>query len=69
MLGDVIEKSGERQTVWAKRLGITTGYLSALVNGQKIPSLILAVRIEVETGGAVPARSWVSVAPEEDAAA
>lgn len=74
MLREHIKSSGESQTVWAERLGIARSYLSDLLNGNKVPSLDLAVRIQRATGGAVPADSWIALpaapvtTPEEDAA-
>ncbi|XAI95589.1 Cro-like protein [Nostoc phage Nsp-JY21] len=77
MLREHIKSSGESQTVWADRLGIARSYLSDLLNGNKVPSLDLAVRIQRATKGAVPADSWIALpeqpapaseAPEEDAA-
>jgi len=64
MLKEFIEGSGLPRSAWAERLGISRSYLYFLENGHKSPSLALAVRIERETGGAVPATSWV---PEEGA--
>lgn len=54
-----IARSGSPACAWATRLGVTGGYLSQLLSGQKLPSLRLAVKIERETGGEVPATSWV----------
>lgn len=65
MLKQHIKSSGERQTVWAERLGISAAYLSDLLNGKKLPSLVLAVQIERETGGAVPATSWVPMTEKD----
>lgn len=45
----------------ARRLNISRSYLSEIESGAKLPSLDLAFRIERETEGAVPARSWASV--------
>jgi DNA-binding transcriptional regulator YdaS (Cro superfamily) len=78
MLNEIIKTSGETQTVWAGRFGVSKSYLSDILNGNRTPSLHVAVRIERATGGAVPASSWVPEAaprpvvptptPEEDAA-
>lgn len=54
-----IAQSGSPACVWAGRLGVSGGYLSQLLSGQKLPSLRLAVKIERATGGRVPASSWV----------
>ena len=60
----VISMSGLSRTDWAKRLNISKSYMSDLLNGNRVPSLDLAVRIERATDGAVPASSWL---PEEAA--
>lgn len=52
-----------KQAELAKRVGVSCGYMSELVKGDKTPGLELAVRIEDATGGAVPARSWVAPLP------
>ena len=44
----------------ARRLRISRSYLSEIEAGAKMPSLGLALRIERETAGAVPARSWAT---------
>ncbi|WP_028029910.1 helix-turn-helix domain-containing protein [Gemmobacter nectariphilus] len=54
-----IDQSGERQAVWADRIGISRAYLSDLLARKKLPSLRLAARIERLTGNAVGASSWV----------
>lgn len=70
MLREHIKASGYSQTVWAERLGIAKSYLSDLLNGNKVPSLDLAVRIQRATDGAVPADSWIAAPPpaEKDVA-
>ena len=55
MLANFISQSGESRTVWADRIGISRSYLSDILNGHKIPSLPVAVRIEELTGGKVTA--------------
>jgi transcriptional regulator with XRE-family HTH domain len=60
MLRQFIRNSGLTQTQWAERFGVTSSYLSVLLQGGRKPSLQLAVRIERETDGAVPATSWVA---------
>ncbi len=52
-----------RQIDFAQRLGIGQATVSRLVSGVMRPSLELAVQIERETGGAVPAVSWVPEVP------
>lgn len=63
MFSEFIRSSGQNRATWADRLGVSRSYLSDILNGNKTPSLDLAVRIERLTGGAVPASSWI---PEGD---
>ncbi len=68
-LRSYLKETGTRQAELAKRVGVSFGHMSALVNGDKTPGLELAVRIEDATEGRVPARSWVPAAsPEQDVA-
>jgi DNA-binding transcriptional regulator YdaS (Cro superfamily) len=72
MFKEIIIKSGQSQTAWAARLGITKSYLSSILAGKKQPGLDLAVRIQRATDGQILATSWVaedSLTPEKDAAA
>ena len=59
MLNEIIHASGQTQAAWAARIGVSAAYLSALLAGQKTPSLAVAARIEDITDGRVPAASWV----------
>lgn len=59
MLHQIIRDSGESQTTWAARIGVSASYLSSLLNGHRVPSLQVAARIEALTDGQVPAASWV----------
>lgn len=54
------------QSDLAKRLRITQGFLSLLLNGYRTPSLAMAVRIEDLAG--VPARAWIKNAVTKKAA-
>jgi len=70
MLSEIIRASGDRDRVWAQRLGISKSYLSMLMAGKKKPSLVVATRIEHLTDGRVLATSWVDDCPQpEDRAA
>jgi DNA-binding transcriptional regulator YdaS (Cro superfamily) len=62
MFSEFIRTSGQNRSAWADRLGVSRSYLSDLLNGNKTPSLELAVQIERATGGAVPASSWIPTA-------
>ena len=82
MFSEFIRTSGQNRAAWADRLSISRSYLSDILNGNKIPSLELATKIERATAGAVMASSWiampvssatqsvepVSPTPDEDAA-
>lgn len=68
MLADVITRSGETRSAWARRLGISLPYLSSLASGNRRPSLDLALKIEIATGGAVPVQAWRLPEPKGDAA-
>lgn len=71
-----LTRTRTKQADLAKRLGVSCGYMSELVKGDKTPGLELAVKIEDATGGQVSARSWiepsivpiVSTDPEKDVA-
>ena len=51
-----------RQADFAARIGVSQGTISRLASGHGVPSLLLAIGIERETGGEVPASSWVDLA-------
>jgi len=53
-----LQKSGIKQSDLATRLGISRGYMSELVSGDKSPGRELAVKIERATRGGVPVQSW-----------
>jgi len=64
MFAEYLKTTGDSQVSWARRLNVSNSHLCGVLSGKKKPSLELAVRIERETGGAVPASSWI---PEEAA--
>lgn len=68
MLQDFIRTSGKSQAHWAGEFGISPGFLSQILRGARAPSLDVAFRIERQTGGKVPAASWVSGANSVEAA-
>jgi len=51
------ERSKLKQYELARLLEITDAYLSQVLSGKRRPSLLIAVRIERETG--IPVSSWV----------
>lgn len=57
-LKSFLAKSGIKQAVLAAELGISKGYMSELVSGDKAPGRELAVRIEKATLGAVSVMIW-----------
>lgn len=57
--------TGEKQEALAARLGISQGYLSMLLSGERVVTrLDIAARIEARSGGAVPATAWLA-SPEK----
>ncbi len=59
-LKEIIERSGNSQAEWARKLGVSRGYLHQIINRKKTPSLKLALEIQRLTGGAVAMESWVA---------
>ncbi len=47
------------QAEWARRIGITRGYIHQLVNGGKTPSLPTALAIHKATEGQVTPFDWL----------
>ncbi len=58
LLATWLEEHDVSQDVFADKIGVTQGYISRLVNGERIPGGAIAIAIEKETGGDVPAASW-----------
>lgn len=48
------------QAAVADALGVSRGYFSDLVNGNKKPSLEMALRIQLMTGGVIGLQEWFS---------
>lgn len=61
---DYIRASGRTRADWADTLSVSRSFMSDLLNGNRRPSLELAVRIERETNGAIKPSVWV--APHQD---
>lgn len=55
-LNDYLEKTKQTKTDFAGVIGITTGMVSHIATGRKIPSLDLALKIQDATEGAVTVR-------------
>lgn len=66
-LSDYLKNNQILQQDFARRIGATQATVSRLAKQSIMPSLTLAVAIERETNGAVPASSWVTLS-ESDAA-
>lgn len=64
LLDQHIRSLGLTRSAFARRLGISAPYLTQILTGAKRPGLELAVAIERETGGAVPATAWIPQAKE-----
>lgn len=69
MLVSFLKSREITQKDFAEQIGVTPGYLSALLSGKKTPSLTVAVQIEQVTGGDVPAWSWIDHRPIEQGGA
>jgi DNA-binding transcriptional regulator YdaS (Cro superfamily) len=54
------------QAEWARRVEVTRGYFCQLRDGNKTPSLEVALRIEKATGGAVTMYDWLESEEGED---
>jgi len=65
MLAAFLKSREIKQAAFAAKIGVTPGYLSALLAGKKTPSLTVAVAIQRATDGSVPSDSWIN---EADAA-
>jgi transcriptional regulator with XRE-family HTH domain len=48
-----------RQTEFARLIGVDQSRVSKFCRNEMVPTLALATRIEVATGGAVPANGWI----------
>lgn len=59
-LGTYLKEEGTSQRAFAEMIGADPSVVSRFIARTARPGLDLAVKIEDVTGGAVPARSWVS---------
>ena len=46
------------RSLFARRVGCTRQYVTILVNGENVPGVGLAFRIESVTCGRIPAQAW-----------
>ncbi len=63
-----LEETGEKQVLFADRVGTTPATISRLCGGTLKPALDLAHRIETATEGKVPTETWVAEATSQEAA-
>lgn len=63
-LRDYLSVNAIRQGCFARLVGVRQPTVSRLVSGKTRPSLDLALRIETETKGKVPASVWAEVAQD-----
>lgn len=61
-LGNYLKKTQITQADFGRQIGLTQSAISRLVAGDALPSIKTAVDIERETGGEVPASSWIKQA-------
>ena len=60
LLAKYVTASSETQAQIAARFGVSQAYIALLVAGKRtVRRLDIANRIEIATGGAVPASSWL----------
>lgn len=60
-LSDWLERAGVETPVFAKRLGVSEGYLYMLRRGSRRPSLELVDKIARRTQGDVTFKDWLHV--------
>lgn len=62
-LASYLEAKGIKQVEFARKAGIQESMLSHYLRGERRPGLKTARNIEVASGGAVPANSWIDFEP------
>lgn len=61
-LNEYIKSQPQRpMRVWAEAFGVSRPYLYGLMQGERMPSVPVARRIEKETQGAVPVTAWPNI--------
>ncbi|HEV8036698.1 helix-turn-helix transcriptional regulator [Yoonia sp.] len=58
-LRQYITDQGISARAFAQSIGLSAAGLHGIMHGRNVPSLVVAIRIEDATGGAVPVRAWV----------
>lgn len=67
-LNDYIKSQPSRpMRVWAEAFGVSRPYLYGLMQGERMPSVAVARRIERGTDGAVPITAWPNIRSIADA--
>lgn len=46
-------------TAFAREVGVSKGFMSQILSGDKTPSLKIAVQISRSTNGEIPVEAWV----------
>lgn len=59
-----IKSLGISQSAFAAQIGVSKGYMSQILSGQRSPSRDMIQRIDLATGGRVPPSVWFKT-PEE----
>jgi transcriptional regulator with XRE-family HTH domain len=63
-----IDRLGISQNAFADRIGVSKGYLSQILAGNRKPSREMIEKIDVATGGSVPPAVWFKPNATGDAA-
>ena len=58
-LREYLEKTDQSVAAFAGRVGVSRAYMSQIMNGRKTPSLKVAAKISIETGGVIPVTHWL----------
>jgi transcriptional regulator with XRE-family HTH domain len=58
-LADWLRETGSTQTEFARRIGVTQGYVTQLCSGMAWPGRAVAEAIQRETGGKVTANDFL----------
>lgn len=67
-LNEYIKSQPQRpMRVWAEAFGVSRPYLYGLMQGERMPSVPVARRIERVTQGAVPVTAWPNIRAVADA--
>lgn len=59
-LGKYLDELSINKAAFARKIGISTQFLHAIINGEKMPSLPVAIEIENATKGKVKPKDLIS---------